>query len=460
MSKVRGTKKPKKTKRIGKIVKELPGELSKAARAAAINEYTEYKNLGNEIKREIQQVPTNAKNYITRKKTEAATAAKAAKAAAIAAATATSSAASSAATATSSAASSAATAVKTAPGKILEQALIKGPGVLQFATKNTTAAKEYLQNTGSQAFKALPGLSSSALNAINNLFPSGILSYKAIAGLFGVVVIILSAIVGKGVITITTAVSIFLFFSSIIVSGVIAIIIYKRTDGNLSRQINQLKEESNKNIEELLKSQSTNDVSKAKQENETNIDTIFQQVSSSNESVLMTIMNTLGDFINNIVGWLTPSSTSTDSIPMKKSVTINGITYTSLINPTSNSIDNLLLNIIPTNYGIMDSLNDVDDMFARIKVGKELPKENTYSFKKTFEFEKQERDRPDIQPAGTSSASAASGTSGTSVTPVTPAISAAPVVGKGGRPKNTRNKKKGRRSRKSKTQKMKRKKYI
>ena len=238
----------------------------------------------------------------------------------------------------------------------------------------------------------------------------------------------------------------------------IAIIIYKRTDGNLSRQINQLKEESNKNIEELLKSQSTNDVSKAKQENETNIDTIFQQVSSSNESVLMTIMNTLGDFINNIVGWLTPSSTSTDSIPMKKSVTINGITYTSLINPTSNSIDNLLLNIIPTNYGIMDSLNDVDDMFARIKVGKELPKENTYSFKKTFEFEKQERDRPDIQPAGTPPVT--SNISGTPVKPATSAEKPAASGGKGCRPKNTRNKKKGRRSRKSKTQKMKRKKYI
>jgi ABC-type multidrug transport system fused ATPase/permease subunit len=276
--------------------------------------------------------------------------------------------------------------------------------------------------------------------AIQNVYSSGTINYSTIAGLFGVVTIILSVIVGKGIITIATAVSIFLFFSSIIVSGVIAIIIYKRTNGNLSSQIKELKDKSNKNIEELLTGQSTTFIDKAKKDNETNIDIIFRQVSSSNEGVLTTTMTTLGEFINYITSWLTPSSATANSIPMKKSVKINGISYTSLINPTSNSIDHLLLNIIPTNYGIMDSFNDVDDMFARIKVGKELPKENTYSFTETFEFNKAERNKPGE--------------------PIT--VTKTPG---GGNPKNTRNKKKSRRSKKSKklynkTRKMKRKKYI
>jgi hypothetical protein len=113
---------------------------------------------------------------------------------------------------------------------------------------------------------------------------------------------------------------------------------------------------------------------------------------------------------------------------MKETVTINGILYTSLINPKSNSIDHLLLNIKTANYGIMNSFNDVDDMFARIKLGKELKKERTYDFKRNLQFNKKQRVSPSSE---------------------------------GGRPKNTRIKKRTRRSKRyNKTKKVKRKKYI
>jgi hypothetical protein len=306
--------------------------------------------------------------------------------------------------------------------------------------------------------------------AIQNVYSSGTIKFSTIAGLFGVVTIILSVIVGKGIITIATAVSIFLFFSSIIVSGVIAIIIYKKTNGNLTSQINELKDKSNRNIESLLKGQLPEIINNAKKDNETNIDIIFRQVSSSNEGVLTSIIHTFGEFINNIASWLTPSSTSTDSITMKKSVTINGITYTSLINPTSNSIDHLLLNIIPTNYGIMDSFNDVDDMFARIKVGKELPKENTYSFKKIFEFQKNERE-PNKSGTETEPTDEPDSKRTPKVEPTSEPVSEPKgkvkknVSKTGGMSKNSRNKKKSKRSKMgkklyNKTRKMKRKKYI
>jgi len=157
----------------------------------------------------------------------------------------------------------------------------------------------------------------------------------------------------------------------------------------------------------------------------TNIRTVIKN--SFNTAGLMNRINELGTLLTNIPNLLSTSN-SENSTPMKETVTINGILYTSLINPKSNSIDHLLLNIKTANYGIMNSFNDVDDMFARIKLGKELKKERTYDFKRNLQFNKKQRVSPSSE---------------------------------GGRPKNTRIKKRTRRSKRyNKTKKVKRKKYI
>jgi hypothetical protein len=64
----------------------------------------------------------------------------------------------------------------------------------------------------------------------------------------------------------------------------------------------------------------------------------------------------------------------------KKSVKVSGIVYKSLIEPRNNDIEHVLFDVKTNNYGLANSLREVDDVFARIKVGEKMKKDHTYEF--------------------------------------------------------------------------------
>lgn len=265
------------------------------------------------------------------------------------------------------------------------------------------------------------------LIAVGPIIGSGLIYGESglLYGALTVITLILSAAIVNAGITVVIAVNIFNIVLGICAVGFIAYIIYKNGKTSSNFRIQRFKESFLSKIMKLGLPFANRETA------ERAVDEAEKEVTSANPDTLNTFMGRLDNLFTSIIPFLTPDTNRPDSTRMSKSLTINGILYTSLINPTSNSIDRFLLNIKTAGYGIMDSLNDVDDMFARIKVGKELPKENTSYFNQKILLNKKERAKSTSKSGG-------------------------------GR---SMNKKKGRRSKRGKTlysntRKMKRKKYI
>jgi len=71
-------------------------------------------------------------------------------------------------------------------------------------------------------------------------------------------------------------------------------------------------------------------------------------------------------------------------------VKIRGIVFPNIIEPQRKDLENIYLSLSKKHHGlgIRDSLNDVDTMFALIKLdfdGKKIPEDQVYEFEKTIE---------------------------------------------------------------------------
>jgi len=279
-------------------------------------------------------------------------------------------------------------------------------------------------------------------HAFDDASKSSILNYKFISAFLSIIIVILSIIIGKGIIAIGTAINIYTGIIGIVVAGFTSFLAYKFSQSMFNKKIKILKETiSNKfgEFKETLISDGSESVTKNVVNSE--IDRIINEVKSSDDNTKEKNISILGNLIQSITGFLSTDSSGDNKKPLQKSITINGIIYTSLIEPNSNSIDNLLLNVT-SNYGIMDTLNSVDDMFARMKVGKKLKQTNTEYFQQNILFNKRQREE------ARQKAEIEKGKTGEEVK-------------KGGKPKNTRMKRRTRRSKRyNKTKKVKPMKYI
>lgn len=65
-----------------------------------------------------------------------------------------------------------------------------------------------------------------------------------------------------------------------------------------------------------------------------------------------------------------------------RSVGVNAIIYKSITDPKNTDLKNILLYINTQGYPIFHSIEEVDDMIARIKVGKKIPREYAYTIQK------------------------------------------------------------------------------
>jgi len=101
---------------------------------------------------------------------------------------------------------------------------------------------------------------------------------------------------------------------------------------------------------------------------------LLQNVSGTSMDAFSGLFNGIKSVVKTIQDRL-----SSDEVE-QKSVKVSGIVYKSLIEPRNNDIENVLLDVKTNNYSLANSLREVDDVFARIKVGEKMDKKQTYEF--------------------------------------------------------------------------------
>jgi hypothetical protein len=100
------------------------------------------------------------------------------------------------------------------------------------------------------------------------------------------------------------------------------------------------------------------------------------------------IYSLFGDVLRNFIEWRKMQNKK------QRSVDVNAILYKSLTNPKDDDIRNIILEVNSQGFPIFESMNEVDDMLARIKIGKKIPREYAYTMKKRIIH----NDKPEEEP--------------------------------------------------------------